>query len=201
MDEHLKITEKYLTPEEARKYFNTSDNTLRRWDKEGKIDTIRIGPKQKHRRYKITISTPVPKTPIIRKKICYARVSSRNQKEDLERQINVLENKYPDHIIIKDIGSGLNFKRKGFNTILEQAVRGDISEIVVTNKDRLCRFGFEIFEKILNLHNGKILVLYDKDNSPEQELVEDVLSVITVFSSRLYGRRSHRNKTNKKSKS
>ena len=184
----------FVTPEKARKYFNVSDNTLRKWDLEGKIETIRVG---KHRRYKIETNITSSK-PIIKEKICYARVSSFDQKEDLERQIDFLKSKYPEYRIVKDIGSGLNFKRKGFNSILELSIRGNIEEIVVTNKDRLCRFGFEFFESILRINNGKIVVLYDEDKSPDQELAEDVLSIITVFSAKLYGRRSHRNKGVKK---
>ena len=177
----------YVTPEEARRHFNVSNNTLRKWDSEGKIETIRVGT---HRRYKIES----PATQSNKQKFCYARVSSYDQKEDLDRQINVLRNKFPKHRIIKDIGSGLNFKRKGFKTILEEAIKGNIEEIVITNKDRLCRFGFELFESIITTNNGSIMVLYDEDKSPNEELVEDVLSIITVFSAKLYGRRSHRNK-------
>jgi predicted site-specific integrase-resolvase len=119
-------------------------------------------------------------------------VSSHGQKEDLERQIEYFSTKFPNHIIIKDIGSGLNFKRKGFNSILDFAIKGDIQEVVVTHKDRLCRFGFELIERIITEYsNGKIVVLNQKKTSPEKELVDDLISVVTVFSSRLYGLRSH----------
>jgi hypothetical protein len=95
-------------------------------------------------------------------------------------------------IIIKDIGSGLNFKRKGFNSILDFAIKGDIQEVVVTHKDRLCRFGFELIERIITEYsNGKIVVLNQEKTSPEKELVDDLISIVTVFSSRLYGLRSH----------
>jgi predicted site-specific integrase-resolvase len=182
-------TTTFVTPEKARRYFNVSDNTLRKWDLEGKIETVRVG---KHRRYKIDTKSNVES--FVKEKICYARVSSFDQKEDLERQVSVISSKYPGYRIIKDIGSGLNFKRKGFNSLLESAIRGHIEEIVITNKDRLCRFGFELIESILRINNGKIVVLYDEDKSPDQELTDDVLSIITVFSAKVYGRRSHRNK-------
>ena len=126
-----------------------------------------------------------------KRNICYCRVSTSSQKEDLERQIEYFRCKYPDYEIIKDIGSGLNFKRKGFNTILDIAFKGDIGEVVVTHKDRLCRFGFELVLRIIESTNGKILVLDKEETSPEKELVNDILSIITVFSSRLYGLRSH----------
>jgi len=178
----------FVTPEKARRHFKVSDNTLRKWDSEGKIETIRVGS---HRRYRIEDPNPVK---LRREKICYARVSSFDQKEDLERQISFLVSKYPGYRIIKDIGSGLNFKRKGFNSLLESAIKGNIEEIIVTNKDRLCRFGFELIESVLRINNGKIVVLYDEDKTPDKELTEDVLSIITVFSAKLYGRRSRRNK-------
>ena len=113
------------------------------------------------------------------------------KKEDLERQVEFFRCKYPNHEIIKDIGSGLNFKRKGFNSILDFAFKGDIGEVVVTHKDRLCRFGFELVLRIIESTNGKILVLDKEETSPEKELVNDILSIITVFSFRLYGLRSH----------
>ena len=183
---------KFVTPEEARRHYDVTNNTLRKWDKEGKIETIRVGT---HRRYKIEVK-PQTSNNSNREKICYARVSSYDQKEDLERQINTLKDRFVGYRVVKDIGSGLNFKRKGFNAVLESAVKGNIEEIVVTNRDRLCRFGFELLESILKINNGRIVVLYDEDKSPDQELVEDVLSIITVFSAKLYGRRSGRNKRN-----
>jgi len=118
--------------------------------------------------------------------ICYARVSTRSQKEDLERQINYFREKYPNHRIINDIGSGLNFKRKGLQTILDIAIKGNLGELVVTHKDRLCGFGFELIQGITEKYsNGKILVLDKKETSPEQELSNDLISIITVFSARV----------------
>jgi len=126
-----------------------------------------------------------------RKRYCYARVSSHGQKEDLERQIQFFQHKYPNHIIIKDIGSGLNFKRKGFNALVEQAIQGNIKEIIITHKDRLCRFGFDLVEKLISTYsNGKILVLNQSTASPQEELVNDLISIITVFSSKIHGLRS-----------
>lgn len=192
------MEERFLTPIEAREYFNISDVTLRKWCKEGKIESIRPGQTEySHRRYKVSIPTAQPAKPIkptSREKICYARVSSRDQKEDLERQVQLLQSRYPTHRIVKDIGSGLNFKRKGLKAVLDAAIAGDIEELVVTTRDRLCRFGFELFEQIIDKYNGKILVLNDRDSTPNGEFVEDVISVITVFAARLHGRRSHRTK-------
>ena len=158
--------EKFLTPKEARKHFNVSDNTLRKWHKEGKIEVVRPGKsKSSHRRYKIIIPENKPQQST-RQKICYARVSNREQKKDLERQVSLLKTKYPNHRIIKDIGSGLDFKRKGLKTLLDESIKGNIQELVITNKDRLCRFGFELFQQIISTNNGEILVLYNREHPP-----------------------------------
>ena len=124
-------------------------------------------------------------------KICYCRVSTRSQKEDLERQVQFFQGEYPGYEIIKDIGSGLNSKRKGFNSILDSGIKGDLEEVVVTHRDRFCRFDFDIFERIIQEYSGgKIVVLDKTETSPEKELVNDLLSIITVFSARVHGLRS-----------
>ena len=97
--------------------------------------------------------------------ICYCRVSSKNQKDDLDNQIKFLKEKFPDHVFITDIGSGLNYKRKGLRTILDKSMQKLIGQVVVTYKDRLCRFGFELIEYVINSSGGEILVLNkDKDS-------------------------------------
>jgi predicted site-specific integrase-resolvase len=128
-----------------------------------------------------------------RKKICYARVSSRGQKSDLQNQIALLKTKFPKAEVISDYGSGLNFKRKGLQQILDLAHKGELEEIVVTYKDRLCRFGFELIEYIIKTQsNAKIVVLCDISTSKESELSADLLSIITVFSARMYGLRKYK---------
>lgn len=182
-----------LTPGEASKLLNVTIRTLLNWDYRGKINCLRT--EGGHRRFLKSdlLSIVHKKQPDVNgRKICYCRVSSSSQKEDLDRQIAYLRNKFPDHEIVKDIGSALNFKRKGFTTILDDSLKGNISEIVVTHKDRLCRFGFELVERIISqTSNGKIVVLNRQKTSPEEELTNDLISIITVFSSRLYGLRSH----------
>jgi predicted site-specific integrase-resolvase len=191
------MSKKYIRPEDAVRQLKVSSKTLRLWSDEGKIEYIRTAGG--HRRYCLdsillvreekNIEIPIIKTG---KSICYCRVSSYGQKEDLERQVKFFSLKYPDHFIIKEIGSGLNFKRKGFNSILDFAIKGNIKEIVVTHKDRLCRFGFDLVERIIkDYSNGKIVVLNQEKTSPEKELVDDLISIVTVFSSRLYGLRSN----------
>ena len=187
--------EKYIRPEDASRLLKVTCRTLLNWDYTGKVKSIRT--KGGHRRYilsDILSLSPDKEKEVERRKrsICYCRVSSPSQKEDLERQVRYFQGKYPTHEIIQDIGSGINFKRKGFNSILDSAIKGDIKEVVVTHKDRLCRFGFELINRIIQEHsNGQIVVLNQEETSPEKELVNDLISIITVFSSRLYGLRSH----------
>jgi len=192
--------EKFLPPGQAAKLLNVTVRTLYNWETTGKIKCIRTNGN--HRRYimssipdfkNLTIEEAEEKETAhnLKRKICYCRVSTTSQKEDMERQVEYFRREYPDHEIIKDIGSGLNFKRKGFNSILDSAIEGNIKEVVVTHKDRLCRFGFELVEHIIGKYDGKIVVLDHQATSPEQELTGDLLSIITVFSSRLYGLRSH----------
>lgn len=185
--------EKFLPPRETAKLLNVTVRTLYNWEANGKIKCIRTNGN--HRRY---ILSSIPdfrefkeNEESSKRKICYCRVSTRSQKEDLERQVEFFKREYPDHEIIKDFGSGLNFKRKGFKALLDSALEGNIQEIVVTHRDRLCRFGFELVEHIIEKFDGTIVVLDNQATSPEQELTGDLLSIITVFSSRLYGLRSH----------
>ncbi|CAG8723819.1 1168_t:CDS:2, partial [Dentiscutata heterogama] len=129
-----------------------------------------------------------------KKKICYARVSSDKQKEDLDRQCEHLREKYPDHELIKDIGSGLNWKRKGFTSILERSFH---DEVVVARKDRLCRFAYELVEWIFGKNDTKILVLgsdVNVDDTESGELAEDLLSIVTIFTARHNGLRSAQNR-------
>ncbi|NEO41004.1 MAG: IS607 family transposase [Moorea sp. SIOASIH] len=123
--------------------------------------------------------------------IGYCRVSTHKQKDDLARQVAYLHSLFPKAEIIKDIGSGLNYKRKGLRTILERIVCGDQLTIIVTCRDRLTRFGFELIEYLVSLNGGKILVLDQPESCPESELTADLLSIIHVFSCRVHGLRKY----------
>jgi len=138
-----------------------------------------------------------------RESVFYCRVSSNHQKDDLKRQIDSAKSKFPNHKIIKDIGSGINWKRKGLLTLLEKLMRREIKEIVVFHKDRLARFGFELIEFIAETNDAKILVLDDDSGeketvfkSAEQELAEDLMAIVTVFSCRQMGKRRYVRKNN-----
>jgi len=182
MDEHLR-------PADVKRILGISTNTLFKWTHAGKLSYIRtVGGQYRYLKQGLL----APKSLSSQSCYCYCRVSTRGQLSDLQRQVDFFSSKYPNHIIIRDIGSGLNFKRKGLNTLLEQAIKGNIREIVVTHKDRLCRFGFDLLENVVRTYShGQIVVLNQRETSPQEELVTDLLSIITVFSSRLFGLRSH----------
>jgi excisionase family DNA binding protein len=183
---------KLYTVEEAAAASRLHPNTIRRWADEGKIYSTRT--KGGHRRVDISeYILPRPSEP--RKEeitICYCRVSSAKQKDDLERQIAYMRECYPSAEIVKDIGSGINFKRKGLRGILERSMQGTVITLVVAYRDRLARFGSEIIEFVLQQTGGKLVVLNDVSLSPERELTQDLLTVLHVFSCRLHGLRKYR---------
>jgi len=187
----------YVNAKKARELFNVSNSTLRRWDKEGIIDTIRTP--SNIRRYSTSLfkDNNIDIININKKqKICYCRVSSVNQKNDLERQIKYMRTQFPEHNIIQDIGSGINWKRRGLQTILELAMQNKLTEVVVAHRDRLCRFAFELIQWFLEQNNVKLVVLNGQFQSSEQELAEDLLSIVHVFSCRKMGKRRYTEKNN-----
>ena len=125
--------------------------------------------------------------------VCYCRVSSHKQKDDLQRQVQFMQERFPDANIVTDVGGGLNFQRKGLVSLLERLHRGDKLQIVVAHRDRLARFGFELIQWMAEQNGGEILVLDNTDHSPQQELTEDILAILHTFSCRLHGLRRYRN--------
>ena len=127
--------------------------------------------------------------------VIYARVSSKKQLDDLSRQIQFLQSsdsKYASYDTISDVASGINFKRKGLSSILDACIQGNIGEIVVAHRDRLCRFGFDLIQRLVEKAGGKITVLDDnKNKSTEQELSEDLLSIVHIYCCRQMGKRSY----------
>ncbi len=187
-----------LSIREAAKFLGVDVSTLRRWEYEGKIKPERTSGG--HRRYDkdllISISN---KKKNIKLTIAYARVSSNDQKEDLKRQIDNVSMyctaRGYQFKVISDLGSGLNYTKKGLLELIDLICSNEIERIVVNYKDRLIRYGYEILEEMCKHHNVIIEVINNTDDKTyEEELVEDVLSIITVFSSRLYGSRSHKTK-------
>jgi putative resolvase len=182
----------------AKQMLGVSSKTLRVWDKENKIGTTRIPSGA--RRYNLQdIKNIIGSDPSVKqkRKICYCRVSSSKQSDDLERQKDFFRQKYPNHELVTDVGSGINWKRKGLQTILDGAMQRNISEVVVAHRDRLCRFAFDLLEWILSRLGVQLLVL-DKNEgeSPDTELADDILSIIHVYSCRKMGRRRY-NKSKK----
>jgi len=178
----------YVTAKVACKYYNVSETTLRTWANEGRIEYSKT--EGGHRRYKI----PDKIEGETRVSCIYARVSSRKQEADLDRQIARLEAEYPGRGVYKDIGSGINFHRPNFQTLVERVVRGEIKEIVVADRDRLSRFGFEFFEWLFRLYDTQITVVSDAGKDADREFIDGLLSIITVYTSRYYGRRDHHKK-------
>ncbi len=125
----------------------------------------------------------------------YCRVSTKKQMDDLTRQVAFIRGRpeYSEYILIQDVASGINWKRKGLQTILDSCLQGTIGEVVVAHRDRLCRFGFELFEILIAKAGGKLTVLQEDDyKTPEQELTDDLLSIIHVFSCKRMGSRKYK---------
>ena len=159
-----------------------------RWEQGGKINAIKTPSGQ--RRYDID-SYIQSQGATTKKTVLYCRVSSNAQKPDLNRQVAELQSLYPDAETIKEIGGGLNFKRKKLLNLLSQILKGDIQRVIVAHKDRLARFGFDLFNWFCEQNNCELIVLNSKDLSPESEMVEDILAILHSFSSRLYGLRKY----------
>ena len=183
----------------AAKELGVSRDTLRRWEKAGKISVERTI--RGHRRYNLAhlLGAAARKLPAEKKTIAYARVSSSDQKEDLSRQIQLLESYCAangwDIEVIEDLGSGLNYHKRGLRNLIKKICLGQMDRLVITHKDRLLRFGFELIFSLCEQFGIEIVII-NKTETPnfEEELVQDVLEIITVFSSRLYGARSRKNK-------
>ena len=182
------------TIEEASNMLGVSKETLRRWERKGKITSERT--QGKHRRYKKETIDRLLNKEIIRERM--TGVSTNEQKEDLKRQIQLIENYCSSHgykfDIISDIGSGLNYNKKGIKQLIELIESDSIDRLVISYKDRLLRFGSEILFQMCDYHNVEVVIINSMDNTFENELVDDVLSIITVYSAKLYGKRSHKNK-------
>lgn len=184
-----------LTISEAAKLKGVSTSTLRRWEAEGILIPERTA--NGHRRYDLNQLLGIKKE--LSFTIGYARVSSHDQKEDLNRQIQVLElfsaqNGWQIEII-KDLGSGLNYSKKGLKRLITLITNNQVERLLLTHKDRLLRFGSELIFSLCEIFGTEIVIINrTEDSSFEEDLANDVLEIITVFSARLYGSRSHKNR-------
>lgn len=192
--------DRFISIGQAAKKLGVSISILRRWDAEGRLTSTRTPAG--HRRYALyelqglalRASPEKPKD----RTIAYARVSSHDQREDLERQKQVLElfctSRGWSFEVISDLGSGMNYHKKGLRRLLNLLVSGEISRLVVTHKDRLLRFGAELVFAVCEMKNVEVVIINQgEDASFEEDLAHDVLEIITVFSARLYGSRSKKN--------
>ena len=199
---------------EFAKLLNVTVKTLQNWDKQGTLKAYRTPTNQRfyteeqlNQVLNLSNNNQNKKQGL---KIGYCRVSTHNQKNSLENQEEYLRSYTNAKGVIldevfTDIDSGINYSRKNFNKILELVEAGEISEIYVTYKDRFVRFGFEWFNTFCEKHGAEIIVLNQPSTSPEQELAEDLLNIVTVFSTRnqdlrIYKKQLEQNLNEKNSK-
>jgi predicted site-specific integrase-resolvase len=197
-------SKEFVGGKEASSILGVHQRTLYQWENKNKIDTIRTpGGKRLYNIQKFInenkeyikingISTNTTNNE--RKNICYIRVSSLNQKNDLERQREVMKKLYPKYEIIEDIGSGLNLNKRGIRRIIKLSIEGKINELVIAYKDRLTRFGFDLIENIIKEYsNGRITILNKlKVLKPEEELVSDVMALMNVYVAKMNGLRRYK---------
>ncbi len=189
----------YYTIHEFSKIVGKNPQTLRNWDKNGHLKPHHTG-KSGYRYYsedqiKQVLNIKVSKNKSI---IGYCRVSSNKQKDDLKRQIEnmqmYLTAKGEPFKIISDIGSGINYSKSGLKELIKLINNSEVSRIVILYKDRLVRFGFELIEYYAKLNSCEIEIVDNTEKTEEQELVEDLIQIVTVFSCRLQGRRANKAK-------
>ena len=179
------------------KSLGVSIQTLRNWDKEGKLKPTYV-TENGYRYYSEDLLNKFRNiknvNKIKKKNILYARVSAKDQKDDLNRQIDNLKqyaySKGYSFEIITDIGSGINYKKEGLLKMINLVECGEVDRIIVLYKDRLTRFGYDLIEYICKLNDTKIEIVDNSTVSKEQELTEDLIQIITVFANRLYGAKS-----------
>ncbi len=170
--------------------------TLQRWDKAGILPAHRTPTNRRYYTHDQYLEYRGLKAKGAGATIAYARVSTQAQKPDLQNQVAALRAYCQAHEIrvdewIEEIGSGLNYQRKHFNRLMEAIELGRVQRLVIAHKDRLVRFGFEWFAAFCERHGTDLVIVNGETLSPEQELVQDLLSIVHIFSARLYGLRSY----------
>ena len=190
--------EHIYSPKQFGKLIGKSVNTLQKWDRKGILPAFRSPTNRRYYtheqylQYRGFISSEQGKV------LAYARVSSIFQKKDLAIQKEALRIYCQKHGIkvdqwIEDIGSALNYQRKGFNEVVEQIELGQVRRLIIADQDRFVRFGYDWFEAFCERHGTDIMVMDGEEFSPEEELVRDLIAIVTVFSARLHGLRSYTN--------
>ena len=186
-------------PKDFAELLGVSVKTLQRWDRDGILKANRTPTDRRYYTYDQYLQFKGIQTENdIRDTVIYARVSTRNQKDDLQNQVEFLKQFCNAKGIIvnqcvEDFGSGLNYNRKKWNKLLDEVMSNKIKTIVISNKDRFIRFGYDWFEKFCEKFNTKIIIVNNETLSPNEELVQDIISILHVFSCRLYGFRKYKN--------
>ena len=186
-------------PKDFAELLGVSVKTLQRWDRDGILKANRTPTDRRYYTYDQYLQFKGIQTENdIRDTVIYARVSTRNQKDDLQNQVEFLKQFCNAKGIIvnqcvEDFGSGLNYNRKKWNKLLDEVMANKIKTIVISNKDRFIRFGYDWFEKFCEKFNTKIIIVNNETLSPNEELVQDIISILHVFSCRLYGFRKYKN--------
>ena len=185
-------------PHEFAELLNISVKTLQRWDREGILHAFRTPTNRRYYTYEQYLEYKgISKNE--KKVVIYTRVSTSNQKEDLKNQVEFLK-QYANakgiivDEVIQDYGSGLNYNRKKWNKLLDECMLSAVGIIIISNKDRFIRFGYEWFERFLSKFNVKLIVVNNESLSPNEELVQDIISILNVFSCKIYGLRKYKRK-------
>lgn len=208
---------KYLSGKETCKILGIHPRTLYVWEKKGAIETVRNTPSSK-RFYNVekylnskglcNIKEENTKesnlncckleeldklSKLGKVKICYARVSSNTQKEELIKQKEILKKMYPEYTLVEDIGSGINLAKDGLLKIIEIAISGNLSELVIVHKDRLAKIGYELIEFIVKKYSNGIITTINKKEEiePEEEMVNDVVHIMNIITNKINERRKH----------
>ena len=187
-------------PKDFAELLNVSVKTLQRWDRDKILVAKRTPTDRRYYTYDQYLEFKgVSNDSNTKKKIIYTRVSTNNQKDNLKNQVKfLLDFANAKGIIIdeviEDIGSGLNYNRKKWNKLIEHCMENKIDSIMVTHKDRFIRFGYEWFERFLGKYDVKIIVVNNETLLPNEELVQDIISILHVFSCKIYGMRKYKKK-------
>ena len=196
--------EQFYTISQFSKLINVKIKTLQKWDRDGILKAKRTITNRRYYTHSQYLDFIGESNNIKRNNVIYARVSNRSQLDDLKNQISfinnfIINNGLEVNEIYSDIGSGLNFKRKKWNELIEEAIQGKINKIYISHKDRFIRFGFDWFESFLRNHYGtEIIVIENIATSPQEDLIQDLISIIHVFSCRVYGLRKYKSKLKEK---
>lgn len=175
-----------------------SVKTLQRWDREGILTANRTPTNRRYYTYDQYLQFKGQSGEHDRRDtVIYARVSSKGQKDDLKNQVEFLKafcnaRGMIVNQCVEDYGSGLNYNRKKWNELLTQVMDGKIKTIVISHKDRFIRFGFDWFESFCRRFETSILIVNNEELSPQEEIVDDIVSILHVFSGRLYGLRKYK---------